>query len=273
MCNVGIFGLGCTGANIVKQWQQQKKSFSQYHYLDKGNLDMVVLDSDLGKIHTEDYLMTLHYKYDICIFVMGLEKKMESGMEELWYLAGLLRDVDFKIALVCDSEATGGCSISTNKKLIFGNVKGLYLRLAVIHIPDESMQANILWTAIMGILGFFAGSGIINHNLRDLTVHIWSGIYHIGVGRSGDIESSFRKALASTKHSTACLPARKQLLFVTTIRDQQNFMKFYELLQFLNDLLLRKEIELSPEFELSPEMNCLVCEDIDSEYITVLVVR
>ena len=60
---------------------------------------------------------------------------------------------------------------------------------------------------------------------------------------------------------------------MTTIGDQQNFMKFYELLHFLNDLLLRKEIELSPEFELSPEMNCLVCEDIDSEYITVLVVR
>ncbi len=284
----GLFGLGRTGASMIGQWTQERNRFSQYPCLDTGNLDLIALDLDFWKNRVKERFGWGDWWYDIWICVMGLEELRNVGTEPLWQLAGLLQDSYFKIALVYDSEKSEDCFAATHKESIYGQMKTLNLPMALIHIPpasetnpkatrniSEKAKADILQNAIKGILGFFdARCSLFNHNMGDLRSMIPTGLYHLGMGRGRDMQSSFTKALASALPHLACLSKRERLLYVTLIPGDEKSLKYaqpaYAFLEEISELM---DFAITSVKQIEhQECNFFVDGNIGTDYVTVMII-
>ena len=290
MSKFGVFGLGCTGARMVGQWNQERNLFLPYPGLETGNLDLIALDLDFLKKRVKERFGWGDCWYDVCICVIELEELRDVEMEPLRQLADWLQDSYFKIALVRDSGKSEDCFAATHKKLMFGQMRGLDFPVAVIHAPTiseyknlkenrsamEGTQAEILRTAIKGILGFFnARSGLFNHNLGDLRRMIPAGLYHLGVGRGRDMQSSFKDALASALPHLACPPAEERLWYVTLIPGDEESLKYamrvYAFLEEISELMDFAITSVKPIAH--SECNFFMDGNIGADYVTVMLIH
>ena len=290
MYKFGVFGLGRTGARMVGQWNQERNRFSQYPGPDTGNLDLIVLDPDFWKKRVKERFGWSDWWYDVCVCVMGLEELRDVDMEPLRQLADWLQDSYFKIVLLYDSEKSEDCFTATHKKLMFGQMGGLNFPVAVIHIPTisehknlkenrsamEDAQAEILRTAIKGILGFFNGRhNLFNHNLGDLRRTIPAGVYHLGVGRGPDMQSSFKNALASALPHLVCPPAEERLWYVTLIPGEEESLKHaMPVHSFLAEVSELMDFAITSVTQVkNQEFNFLIDWNIGADYVTVMLIH